>query len=295
MRKRREIREAVVQFLYGFDLEGGADPSQLRDSFWNFVNESDRRSLLTATWKTIHHLQIGRDERKSAFRERLPVALAALRAEPTAEAAVRQLERVAELEERWGEDFLKLSRVKRDDEDDAVTRNLGTAIEALFRTDRDLARARGEFLQRIDDLPKLRGQLEPVAGSLRRLQRISDRLRMIEEPEKYPEHTEFQKLRQSKESMDSFRRTVDELSDAVLGHKERIDRQLEEVIDNFAPERIDPVDRAILRLGAYEILFDPEVPAAVAINEAIELAKRFGTSDSGRFVNGVLDRIAKDS
>ena len=78
----------------------------------------------------------------------------------------------------------------------------------------------------------------------------------------------------------------------MLAHKEAINAALAEVVDNYAPERIDPVDRAILRLATHEILH-AGTPVKVAINEAIELAKRFGTSDSGRFVNGVLDRIAR--
>jgi N utilization substance protein B len=53
------------------------------------------------------------------------------------------------------------------------------------------------------------------------------------------------------------------------------------------------VDRNVLRLGAYEILFDPRVPKSVAINEAIEIVKRFSTDESGRFVNGILDRLEK--
>ena len=51
------------------------------------------------------------------------------------------------------------------------------------------------------------------------------------------------------------------------------------------------IDRNILRLGAYEMLFRPEVPAKVAINEALELAKRYSTAQSSRFVNGILDRV----
>lgn len=76
-------------------------------------------------------------------------------------------------------------------------------------------------------------------------------------------------------------------------HLPEVDRQLEQAVDNYAPERIDRVDRAILRLGAYELLFDPSIPPGVAIDEAIELARAFGTSDSPRFVNGVLDRLPK--
>ncbi|HEY1123543.1 MAG TPA: transcription antitermination factor NusB, partial [Haloferula sp.] len=157
----------------------------------------------------------------------------------------------------------------------------------------DLIFARKRFLEALDDLPALRSQLEPVAGSIRRLARISERVRMVEEPEKFPDQVDLAKLRESKESLASLLRETNELTDAVLKEKDAIDERLAAVVENFAPERIDPVDRAILRLATWEILHAQNVPAPVAIDEAIELAKRFGTTDSGRFVNGVLDKISK--
>jgi transcription antitermination factor NusB len=136
--------------------------------------------------------------------------------------------------------------------------------------------------------------MEPVGASIRRLQRVSDRLRMVEEPEKFPEQTDLSRIRESKTELHELRRRSDELVDAVLARKEVIDAALAKVVDHYAPERIDPVDRAILRLATHEILH-ADTPVKAAINEAIELAKRFGTSDSSRFVNGVLDRIARDA
>ena len=64
--------------------------------------------------------------------------------------------------------------------------------------------------------------------------------------------------------------------------------------DNWRLARMSRVDRNILRLGVFELLHRPDTPPRVAINEAVELAKRFGTEDSAAFVNGVLDRIARD-
>ncbi|MBF0310909.1 MAG: transcription antitermination factor NusB [Magnetococcales bacterium] len=70
-----------------------------------------------------------------------------------------------------------------------------------------------------------------------------------------------------------------------------IDPWIAKGADNWAPERISVVDRNILRLGVYELLAT-DLPIQVVINEAVELSKRFGTEDSGRFINGVMDRIA---
>ncbi|GAA5116926.1 transcription antitermination factor NusB [Luteolibacter yonseiensis] len=292
MPSRRHIREAVVQFLYCADLEGGANPAELRGPFWDFVTESDRRSLQLATFRTVHHLAHGREGRLVEFVERQSVASALLSAYPQAEVLKLELKRVAEMESGWSTLFAKLERLPKDDDDASVAESFSDALEKLFKLDRDLALARLRFLQGIEDFPALRGQLEAVAATIRRLQRISDRLRMVEEPEKFPEQADLARLRDSKEEIIALRKMSDELVDSILVKKESIDETLAAVVENFSPERIDPVDRAILRLGTYEILH-AAIPPKVAINEAIELAKRFGTTDSRRFVNGVLDKISK--
>jgi len=294
MPSRRHIREAVVQFLYCADLEGGADPAALRGPFWDFVTESDRRSLQLATFRTVHHLAHGREGRLAEFVERQSQASTLLSAWPQAESLKTDLKRIAELESGWSTSFAKLERLPKDDDDASVAESFGDALQVLFKIDRDLAAARRRFLEGMEDFPALRGQMEAVAATIRRLQRISDRLRMVEEPEKFPEQGDLARLRDSKADILALQKKADALVDFILSKKEQIDATLAAVVENFAPERIDPVDRAILRLGTYEILHEA-APPKVVINEAIELAKRFGTTDSRRFVNGVLDKIAKQA
>lgn len=72
-----------------------------------------------------------------------------------------------------------------------------------------------------------------------------------------------------------------------------LDGRIQEAATHWRLDRIAPVDRTILRLGAYELAQEPETPAAVVLDEAVELAKRFGEADSPAFVNGVLDAIRK--
>lgn len=75
---------------------------------------------------------------------------------------------------------------------------------------------------------------------------------------------------------------------------EEVDRVVRAASTNWRLERMSRVDRNILRLGAWELLRRADVPRAVVLDEAVELAKRFGSEDSSAFVNGVLDRIAND-
>ena len=79
----------------------------------------------------------------------------------------------------------------------------------------------------------------------------------------------------------------------TLAQREAIDALITRYAMNWRLRRMAVVDRNILRLGTYELICDTDVPPAVVINEAIELAKRYGTPDSGKFVNGLLDKIYK--
>ena len=89
---------------------------------------------------------------------------------------------------------------------------------------------------------------------------------------------------------------MEKLLDGVLGKQTELDLVISKAAPEWPIERISPVDRNILRLGLYELLFSErsEVPAKVAINEAIELAKQFGGDNSSRFVNGVLGAVYKE-
>jgi N utilization substance protein B len=294
MPSRRQIREAVVQFLYCADLEGGVDPSALREAFWEFVTESDRRSLHLATFRTVHHLAQGREGRLEEFVDRQTHTATLLTAWPEAENLKCELTRIAELESSWSTALAKLERLPKDDDDTSVAASFSSALDRLFLIDRDLSAARTRFLAEIVDFPALRGPLEAIAASIRRLQRISDRLRMVEEPEKFPEQGDLAKIRESKVELHELRHRSDDMVDRILANKDTIDATLAAVVENYSPERIDPVDRAILRLATHEILLGT-TPVKVILNEAIELAKRFGSSDSSRFVNGILDRIAKQT
>ncbi len=85
-----------------------------------------------------------------------------------------------------------------------------------------------------------------------------------------------------------------ELVEGVSAHSARIDQILSDVADNWSVERMPDVDRAILRLAVFELLWRDDIPDAVAIDEAVELAKSLSTDESPRFINGILGRVQRD-
>jgi N utilization substance protein B len=81
--------------------------------------------------------------------------------------------------------------------------------------------------------------------------------------------------------------------EGVHQHREEIDRLIGKYSEHWRLERIDRVDKNILRMGVFELLYCDDIPVKVALNEAIDIGKKFGTEESGAFINGILDRISK--
>jgi transcription antitermination factor NusB len=95
----------------------------------------------------------------------------------------------------------------------------------------------------------------------------------------------------SAEGLDPYTRA---LVKKTSTHLKKIDSLIQKVAENWKFQRIAIIDRIILRFAICELLYFPEVPKKVTIDEAIEIAKKYSTKESGRFVNGILDQIAKE-
>lgn len=83
------------------------------------------------------------------------------------------------------------------------------------------------------------------------------------------------------------------LVETIAGNRDAIDAALQESISNWRLDRLSVIDRNVLRIGAAELLYFPDVPPRVTIREALRLAERYGTDQSPRFVNGVLDALMR--
>ena len=97
-------------------------------------------------------------------------------------------------------------------------------------------------------------------------------------------HRNFTPPRKAREFMDRLVR-------GVLEHQARIDAVVERFSENWQVFRMPRVDRNVIRMAVFEMLWQADIPLSVSINEAIDLGKKYGTDDSGAFINGILDRI----
>jgi transcription antitermination protein NusB len=94
-----------------------------------------------------------------------------------------------------------------------------------------------------------------------------------------------------KEESDPF---LDLIVQGVLSHCAEIDRLIEQYSEHWRLDRMAPIDRTILRIAIFELLYCEEVPPKVTLNEAVDLGKQFGSEESGSFINGILDRILNE-
>ncbi len=108
-----------------------------------------------------------------------------------------------------------------------------------------------------------------------------------------PTATELKRFWADIRPEDEIRDFTEELVKGTHKHIVKINGLIHQCAKNWSIDRMAVVDRNVLRMAIYEILYRMDIPTSVTINEAIEIAKKFGTDDSGAFINGILDRVAR--
>lgn len=84
------------------------------------------------------------------------------------------------------------------------------------------------------------------------------------------------------------------LAEGVESNVSELDAKIQKYAENWEMRRMATIDRCLLRLAAYELLFDTDIPVSVVINEALEIAKKYSTSESSKFLNGILDKLKQE-
>ena len=100
--------------------------------------------------------------------------------------------------------------------------------------------------------------------------------------------------RGTQESEADAKKFAEALIKGTISNLEDIDRLIQKAADKWKLIRIAAIDRNIMRIAVYEVIYRDDIPDAVSINEALEIAKKFSTADSAAFINGILDKISKD-
>lgn len=291
MLSRRHVREAALQCLYSTDQ---GSQSMGRDVFWELLSEEERNRIAVARVRALEHFSQGRAERLVEFGERMADVKPRIAVTAQGEELQLLLNRIAGLESSLSHQEAQIHKIlPKKHVEDGYALEIEPLFAPLFRMNADLVHHRAEFFHSQLDFPALVPHLSALTATMRRLQKISERVAMLSAPLSHPDQSDLAHLRELLQDMQNWREQSEHLAERVERRLQEIDQRLADVIENFSTQRLAPVDRAILRLATFELLAQADTPAKVIINEAVELAKKFGTEDSGRFVNGVLHRMSQ--
>ncbi|BBA32099.1 N utilization substance protein B homolog [Methylocaldum marinum] len=174
------------------------------------------------------------------------------------------------------------------------------AVQAVYQwqlSDANLSEIETQFLGELKDAKVLfrryKNGYDLTENELNLLEELLEKYcRQRETESRQPERPPLNDLIEHCRAPEINTRFFKELLHGVPEHLRTIDEALSEFADRPVAE-IDPVERAILRISAYELLFRLETPYRVVLNEGIDLAKQFGAAESHRYINGILDRVAR--
>jgi N utilization substance protein B len=139
---------------------------------------------------------------------------------------------------------------------------------------------------------------QPVIGLMKRRQAREYALQIlfqIDFTEKKIDGIGFEQFWSDKKEGRDVKEFTEKLVRGTLDKLDEIDKVIEKITENWLLKRMAAVDRNILRFAVYEILYRKDIPSAVTINEAIEIAKKYSSAEAASFLNGVLDRLAKET
>lgn len=279
---RRQVREATVQLMHS----GHSQESEASDP-WPLILAHQEGKITRTRARAILHLQQNRPGRvKPVFEQRVN-AISLLESFVEEKSAPRTLRSLLKAEGELPELFDLLKRQLKSEKD---LDDIAETLERIRQANQTALDCLSLLLSALGPLDACPEPLKPLARALPPLEKTAHTLRSLLS-KNLPEVREVAALQEAIAERDHLRKETESLHALVLKHLESTDQLIAQQVENFAPDRLAQVDRAVLRLATTELKHCPDIPPAVSIDEAIEIARRFGGSESAGFVNGILDKL----
>lgn len=279
---RRQIREATVQLLHatGGITDETSDP-------WPLILAPAESKIIRVRARAILHLQQNRAHRLKLLNEKKREFYSLIENYLEDRSAARTFRSLLKTEEEILS-FLDLLRrqLKSDKEPETIAENL----ERIQENNLNSLAHQKTLSEAIGPETSSPAPLKPLAQALPPLLTTSELLRSLFS-QNLPNTPETQALRKAIAERELLQIETAKLHELIAKHQKEINQLISKHLENFTFERLAQVDRAVLQLATTELKHCPDIPPAVSINEAIDIARRFGGSDSALFVNGVLDKL----
>lgn len=284
MPTRRQIREAAVQLFYA---RASSQTSESDDELWALINDRPALSFDRSRVKIIGHWMNGRSKIAQNLTEDLSECNAAITAaDPTGKVG-KEFLALTKSESKLAEKLENLVILTKND-----TGAWRSTLHECFEMSRKLQKDRAEMAVHVTTFPPQKAEI--INRLFSKLDHFDERLEKVRTPERHTDQRELAHLNKTLDEMRILRDQADEIIQSVSDNLPVLNKTITEASVNYDLDRLSRVDLSILRLATSELLFNEELPSAVSINEAVELARSFSGEESAAFVNGLLDKIARE-
>ncbi len=295
MQQRQQLRQSIVQYIYSVSQSG----TELLDTptstaLWTIVLEPLESDIQRSEAKVIEHLARDYQAKLEMMITRAKQCLEKLQDDPLTFAVREAIQDLLSKESDFHQALVQLRKARVEDPDNTKgeLQIANTNVKAINAT---LLHLRDSLISKLADYPAHKNLWTPLIASCNKLQLVNQRLDGLSHPENNASYPEFKHIIEAKSQLVTLKEESRLLSETILANKEELDTLINENLTNYTPNRVHPIDRAILRLGAYELQYKKDIPVPVIMAEAIRLAEYFSTSEAARFINGVLTGISKKS
>ncbi|MBT9541972.1 transcription antitermination factor NusB [Akkermansia muciniphila] len=289
MLSRNQIRQAALQYLYA----ASQTPETEQEGIWDILMEPFRGDYCKLKAKAVSgHLTRDYPDKLRLFITRARETADKLQQDPLTLPVRDQIQDLLTKEGEFNAALLRLKKALHEDPANDKG-SLSAACDAAQELNTALMQMRRRLLDTLKDFPAYNAIWPSLISSCRKLQEINDRINCLIHPDDRPSLAEIKKVVEAGRDADELYREAKTLGEDILRRRDGLDAAIDSTLENYSPERVSAIDRAILRLGAYELLHRKDLPAPIVISEAIRLSERFSSAESPRFVNGVLAGISK--
>ncbi len=290
MISRNQIRQTALQFIYSALItpDAGTTPEGL----WELLLEPFSSTYYHQRAKAVSgHLTRDYSDKLNLFVKRCKETSEKLQSDAL---TLPVRDRLQDILAKEGEFNAALLQMKKDLHADprnerGALADICVEVQNLNTT---LLNIRSQLLHSLKDYPACKEIWAPLTAATNKLQEIGVRVDCIIHPEGNASLPEALQVIESGKDVQTLKEEAETLATQTLSHKDALNRAIDATLENYSPERVAPMDRAVLLLAANELSNAKNLPTEVIVSEAIRLAKRYSTAESVKFINGVLGKLA---
>ncbi len=291
MISRNQIRQTALQYIYGVMMTPSEEVGNT-EGLWELLLEPFSAPYYQQRAKVVcGHMTRDYSDKLNLFLKRYKETSEKLQDDALTLPVRDKLQTILTKEGDFNAALLQMKKnLHTDPRNERGT--LADICEKVQNLNTTLLHRREQLLLSLKDYPACKEIWAPLVAATNKLQEIGLRIDCIIHPEGNAFLPEALQVVESGKDIQTLKEEANKLANQTLSHKDALNKAINSTLENYSPERVSPMDRAILLMAANELSNAKTLPTEVIVSEAIRLAKRYSTAESVKFINGILGKLA---